>query len=899
MIGEAAYERAERDKHISRINHDFKVALGSGAARSEAAESFPCADGQARGAAKLTVDFLQQCLERASHALRDAGVSESAHVIVAEPVSVHSEELSDWLPHYRARLRELLEKRRMHGAENVYFGEIEFLPEPLAVFNYYRYGYRHAELTGKEKYCVLVLDVGGGTSDCSVVETTKEGEISQTGRNSKPFGSSSEPVGGYFINHHLAAHALLSNAPTQAEQRHLRATLKKCLQVMQGRARYRDLTENETAFFNNYQVAIYHVEKAKRQLTAAINLDPRGWTRDEPPAGEEWVDLPVDPYAVEPEWQQVPIATSTFQQVFLSEVWNPHLKPLIQRTVENARLALEGKPINRVILSGGTANIGWIGAWIRRDNPELQGAILVDIKEDYQEVVAKGLAIECSRRFFSPDHTSDFEMVTYNPLSLALGAGGVDPTPVALKPIGTSSLPAIQSEPGVMIPAATDVRVLEGKRLEWKVVSPLSAPKHIRFYFHASPPEGLETDPERTESRLNFEQSELHAPSAAKFDRQLKVELEMHADGTVTPKFIFREGQHATAHDVAKGRPFYMDMTSSRTELKTATKAYLGLDFGSSNTALAFVSAAAISQYQHDAEDPSWLELSDLEQHLPAPMALPLACYIAESGDALKRAKRARQFVETTLSLLLIALCGDEEKRARKGTHAGRHGVMKKFKQEKVSAGPIWHCVKEYVSALSGHASFTRGLLTLKEGPVHEGVNRAVSDVAQCKHDKVDEQAVDWNRPLLQLGNLARQVFERAEFGFFQESKLRAGKVHASFRRLHGQGVGSAPRALVLDQTPEDGQAFLLDGDSLLAIPLFPWVLLSDAEDSQRRKFLFFDGVEARGSSGFSYRCPGEPHVVSVKPDGTETLDAYAGMAAELLDGKFPGALINVLEISG
>lgn len=896
LVGEAALERAEKDEEIPRINHDFKVALGSNAARGHGAETFPCADGQDRPAASLTSDFIKQCLQRASQALKDAGVADSAHIIVAEPVSVHSEELTDWLPHYRGSLRDLLEKRRMVGLENLYFGEIEFLPEPLAVFNYYRYGYRHPELAGKEKYCVLVLDVGGGTSDCSVVETTKDGEISKAGRNSKPFGSSSAAIGGYFINHHLAARSFEDAAGSPEKQRSLRASLRKCLQVMQGRAHHHALTEDDAVFYDNYQWVVHFVEKAKRQLTAAINRDPRGWTRDEPPAAEEWIELPLDPYVADADWQRVPISTSIFMEVFAAQVWNPHLKPLIQRTIENATQALEGKPINRVILSGGTANIGWIGAWIQRDIPELLRAVLVDIKEDYQEVVAKGLAIECARRFFSEDHTSDFEMVTYNPLSLTLGAGTDTPKPVALKPIGGSTLPDLHTQPGAMIEAATDMRAHEGKRLEWKVVSALSRPKHVEYYFHASVPDELQSDPSRTESRLNFDQWELNASSDAKYDAQLKIELEIRADGTVIPTFIFREGQHATSADSVKGKPFFLDMTSSRTETKTATRAYLGLDFGSSNTALAFVSAAAISQYQHDAEDPSWLELNELEAHLPAPIALPLAFYISESGDPLKRAKRARQFVETGLSLLLASLWADEEKRARGTTHAGRHGPMKSFKQSKVSAGPIWRYVGDYVGTLGSGATITKALSPLKAGPIRDGIDQAVTNVAQCKHDKADEQGIDWNTSMLQLGNIARQVFERAHFGFFQESRLRAGKVHAKFRRLNGQGVGSAPIPVVLNQTPEDGQIYLLDGDDSLAIPLFPWIFLVDAEDSKRRTFLFFDGPEGKDNSSFSYRCPGEPQVVTMKRGGSEPLDVYADMATALVEGKFPAALIEIVE---
>jgi len=792
----------------------------------------------------------------------------------------------------------VLEKRRYQEIDNVYFGEVEFLPEPLAVFNYYRYGFRHPELSGKEKYCVLVLDIGGGTSDCSVVETTKEGEVSQSSKMSKPFGASSDAVGGYFVNHHLAASAMIQRASSGSARRSIKRSFTRCLSVMQGREQHSGLHYGDIVFYDNYQWVVYYVEAAKRRLVAAIASDPRGWMNEEPPAAEEWIDLPDDPYSVDSTWSPCPLTTSLFREVVLKEVWLPHLKPLIGRTIENAEPSLEGKSINRVILSGGTANIGWIGEWLRTDIPELKKALLVDIKEDYQEVVAKGLAIECARRFFSSEHTSDFDMVTYNPLSVAMGLGRTPVKLFKMKPMGGAPLKQLPDQPGALIEAATDMRMLEGKRLEWKVAGETEKPKHIEYYFHAAPPTTVEGDPTRAESRLNFEQSKIDASSKAGFDQHLKLELDIRADGTVTPTFVFREGKHATPADRAKGQSFYMDMTSSGTETKTATKAYLGLDFGSSNTALAYVSAASISQYHRDSQDPSWLELSELEQHLPTPMAVLFALYIAESGDPLRRAKRARQAIETGLSLSLAILWADEEKRSRTTSHAGRHGPIKSFKYTKVSAGPIWARVQDYVNALSENGSFSKPLNPMTVGSVFETIDGAVTDVGKIKHDKIDELSVDWNRPLLLLGNLARQVFEKVDFGFFFESRLRAGKVHAKFRRLHGQGVGSAPIAVVLNETPEDGQVYVLHAEANLAIPLFPWILLSDAEDSDRRKFLFFDGPEGKDAASFSYRCPDEPETLTLQCGQTEGLAIYADMAAKLIDGMFPSSFVQILEFS-
>src|SRR5439155_19854137 len=92
LIGSQALKCAEQEEKIPAINHDFKVALGMPAAREHTAQGFPCADGQDRTAVALTSNFLRHCMERASITLKESRVSETAHLIVAEPVSVHSEE---------------------------------------------------------------------------------------------------------------------------------------------------------------------------------------------------------------------------------------------------------------------------------------------------------------------------------------------------------------------------------------------------------------------------------------------------------------------------------------------------------------------------------------------------------------------------------------------------------------------------------------------------------------------------------------------------------------------------------------------------------------------------------------------------------------------------------------
>lgn len=181
LVGTEAINRAAENEDIPNLIHDFKVALGN-QGKSGLGELFPCSDGKDRAASTLTGQFLRKLLITASEKIAEHEISESAHVIVAEPIRVHGEENSSWLASYRNQIRSILADREWKDIHNIKFSEVEFLPEPFAVFNYYRHGLRHAQIIGSESYRVLVVDIGGGTTDCSVIETAVSGEVKKSGK---------------------------------------------------------------------------------------------------------------------------------------------------------------------------------------------------------------------------------------------------------------------------------------------------------------------------------------------------------------------------------------------------------------------------------------------------------------------------------------------------------------------------------------------------------------------------------------------------------------------------------------------------------------------------------------------------------------------------------------------
>ena len=190
LVGSAAVSEGSPDE----LNEDFKVDLGNIDPGSKKPRTpFFTATGTPKSAAELTADFLHEVVKYARTWMGGRGVTKATSVLLAEPVAQQDELLSgEWLSNYRNNLRRILIGKG--------FATIDFLPEPFAVFQYYRYGARHPLVAQRAKLNALVVDFGGGTCDVCIIETTKEGDISQTGRNSKPLAAASKPIGGFFIN---------------------------------------------------------------------------------------------------------------------------------------------------------------------------------------------------------------------------------------------------------------------------------------------------------------------------------------------------------------------------------------------------------------------------------------------------------------------------------------------------------------------------------------------------------------------------------------------------------------------------------------------------------------------------------------------------------------------------
>jgi molecular chaperone DnaK (HSP70) len=302
-----------------------------------------------------------------------------------------------------------------------------------------------------------VTDFGGGTFDVSVIETTAAGDISRSGRNSKPLAARSIPIGGFAINAFIAD-PLLFKSPGRGVDK---TAVRKAIEVFPV---LRNLNDEElsahradhVAFARNYHRLLQSVEQAKIAVCNSVTT----WrlNADLKSSAACPVDVPLHPFQDGSPSAPVRLEPTDLRAIYEDRVWKQKLLPAIRETLKRADAELGGKPISIVLLSGGSSNIRWLKPLMERDVPDLRGnAEILELSENFQEIVAKGLAVECARRFYT-EGQGDFRAVTYNRLCLGLNPNG-NGFEFNKKYVPESAeLKGVESEPGVLLPSSTSLR---------------------------------------------------------------------------------------------------------------------------------------------------------------------------------------------------------------------------------------------------------------------------------------------------------------------------------------------------------------------------------------------------------------------------------------------------------
>jgi len=798
------YEAIERATDPTQLSDNFKLELGKVRPGRLEPPRFDTADGVQRSANEITKSFFENILRYIDTWIGTKGLKKASRVLIAEPLALDKSDQvgQDWLSNYRQRLKAIL---------STHFEEIDFLPEPFAVFQYYRYGLKHPLVATATKHVALVLDFGGGTFDVCVVETTAAGDVSAGGRNSKPLAAASIPVGGKFINDAIAKELIFKNLPKNADK----AQISKAWVAYD--AHTSDISRDFQMLRNDYKQFIRNIKKLTAEIESSkiyICNTISDWSLEAEyqPSPACQLLVPTDPLSSDPRHVSVRFDAYQLRDIFVNKIWKNELKPTIINAISRSKEDLKGRPITIVLLSGGSANIRWLGNLIDLElGARLPQAQVLELQESFQEVVAKGLAIECARRTFN-EGTSDFKSVTYNRLCLVLSADGAHPRPSVYRQLGDDLLVSDAPEDeGVLLPAARAIGQYINKPLRWKFRLPSPPKKQLDYFF--------------LKSSLDFEDiSSLHnidhrviTPPSTHFDSWLNLELTVREDGTAIPVFIYRKDRKGEDAVTIVGAPFFMDMTSGSET--TMGDAYIGIDFGTSNSAISYVEQNSIRVYTQRAGDKYWLELNELVNSLPYPVANPLGRFIASTVER----DIQDAFGEAFESILHFCFSvGFSEYLAYKGSKQTR--IFKSL--SKSSAGPLWGALKQVLSAAPKECTICSSIGRLLDQQYASLIDMSIAAVNDHKHHRIN-QKVDYHNVLNTLGNVVASSINGWRFGGFEAvtKKGFSGRHVGLFRIAHGS---NSPFVNILSyegqETFSELEAVLVNQSDNSALRLAPFM---------------------------------------------------------------------------
>jgi molecular chaperone DnaK (HSP70) len=863
-------EAIEQIKDGRIVNTNFKIELGESAPDSDLRDKklFEANDGAEKTAFELTRDFLNLLLDKVEgQEAIPTYKREGLKIVVAEPLAFQIEDRGDsWIRNYRQNIIRILHR----------YETVEFLPEAFAVYQYYRYGLKIPQLSEGAKHVALIIDFGGGTFDVSVIESTKTGDISQTGKHAKPHAASSEPVGGFYVNEKIGEYLIARNLEHPGDKNKASQYIKTFYRVQKGELDFDSLNQEKKTFIRNLKRVIQKAEDWKIELCKKITE----WDLSGDCYEKVLIEIPKNPFLKETVWDKSSFYGHELRKIFITQIWDEKIKKVLNSALNRAEAELKQKKITVTLISGGSSNIRWLERLIDTEFVEkLSQAKPIPLSGSFQEVVAKGLAIECARRHYDPD--SEFVSVTYNPLRLLL-----DPDDEGIEQKRFSSvenkIDMGDSEPCLLIPSAQALRNFIAEPLQWRVK--LSSPprRFLKYYFMRPSEKPLHEQPMDLDNLFNVD-NVVHTSPDTVFDSKIRVELTVREDGTTIPKFIYRVGNPEAGIDEYSevGQPFVIDMTSENKVVSGSR--YIGLDFGTSNTSLCFLTNQDIHTIEYRSTDASWRQLKDLISKLPYAVSFPIRRYLSISNID-RSVENAREAFESILSFAaytsaceLIAVGGM------------RPTIMKSFQHR--SMGPLKALLETCLERLGREATFVAPFKVIFEKFSKE-LDVAITEFNEHKHKKRITEKVNAHEHLGLFANLCHNFMENKVFGFFefaQPSKFRKKEYHGTFRVAHDNQPFCESYRFSGSELFDSSEPFIVDITTKKALSLLPFYFWEeDSETIGSLKFYTFDKIIKTA--------------ISFKPVDTESLkelgeeyDDLTGLLMSIFSGN--AAELKVYEL--
>lgn len=843
------------------VNNNFKIRLGEHNPGGMKNPSWPCQDGSERSAFEIATTFIEETFTDIKGELSPnhiPGKKIPAKVLVAEPLNFTAsgtEKYSKtWMQNYRDNIRRILYN----------YEEVEFLPEPFAVYQYYRYGQRLPHLQDQRKHIALVLDFGGGTFDACIIESTNQGDVSQTGKHAKPLSADSCTTGGFAINSYIAEYLLKKNleGPQKKEADQCISAYKR---VKAGELSIHSLAEKKIIFIENLKKLESEIETSKIALTESI----KNWSLDAQPYERVIVKTPSNPFKTD-EWIDEEFFAHQFKKIFIQNIWTENLSKVISKVFRSAKEKLNDKAITVTLISGGSSNIRWLMELLERDfSDELEGAIPVPISHSFQEVVSNGLAIECARRYY--DEESEFVSVTYNPLKLHLRPDDEDEDQKRTFMSVGEKIDMTGAKPGDLMPSAQALHNFINENLQWKIR--LSKPPKSQLKYTYFKP-GLDSDDSEIQI-YNAESQVIHTRDSKSFDSYVIVELLIREDGTAEPSFIYKSPNGITGKDGHRvtGRPFAIDMTTGISNPKSLEN-YIGFDFGSSCSSLCLLTKDQVKLTTSRSSDASWVNLSESISKLPFPVAYPLKKYL-DVKSTTRPAAAAREAFEAALAFITYVAISELFSIDPRAAAS----IFSNYQHR--SMGPLKQVLRQTIEKLGKSCKFSKPTKSFLDK--HESsLNRAIDDFNNHKHEKLEDKEFDYHGHLSLVTSACTKLTTDKLFGYVMDTEAKP------FEENIFQGIFKVANDVppFIHSYPYEcskqtsrTNALLYDLELKSALPLFPLIFWNDNAE-------FTHGIECFWLDKFQK----DQKDVTIKP-----CDKKSEKSASEINQKLPSLISTAL----
>lgn len=461
-------------------------------------------------------------------------------IIVGEP-AIRDE---TWKENFRRHMREVFSELNLV--------QLEFFPEPFAVFQYYRHVAKVFPVANQAEV-VLIIDIGGGTFNSCIIRTTEQGMLARGGATSVPLGLQAEMCGGSHID---------------------KALLTKIID----KTKKNGLIWKDNPFARIEQKktpALLRIEDAKIKLSEAMTRIKRRRLADDFSDITTSVLLPRGECHPDSDIEET--LTGEDLKIVIQDMWRRHYGEIIVKTVNEAKerlLAMKSSltRIDKVLVAGGSSRLPFMKEEISTVLPTLVSKENIFIGSDIGEAVAYGIACECR------------EQIKRDP---TLSAGKIAPCILNDLYLGfkkarndSVSIPRIRHKntslkDGQLLSTPFEI---EGSVLKFEVDLPFAVNNKL-FYLFTDKPIRNAINVEH----INLGNDVISIPKLNKLSKKCELHLDIKSNGFIKPVFYFYgKGSAADKNGQAVECPeFYFP----NFQVKEGN-AYIGLDFGTSNSYL-------------------------------------------------------------------------------------------------------------------------------------------------------------------------------------------------------------------------------------------------------------------------------------------------------------------------